>query len=101
MLSCPEGVQGNQGCTLSFEDPDFSLAARDTLYYVRAIEEASATINGDQLRCERDASGVCVAVQPCRATAPTDPADDCLAPVEERAWSSPIFVDYAATSSNQ
>lgn len=83
-------------CTVRFSDPDFSAGQRDTLYYVRAIEAASPTINGDQLRCELDESGQCIAVHPCRAAEPTAYGDDCLADVEERAWSSPIFVDYVS-----
>lgn len=92
VLPCPPS---NDGCSVRFTDEDFAGNARDAVYYVRAIEEASPTINGDQLRCESDEQGRCVAVDPCRATWPTDPADDCLALAEERAWSSPIFVDWA------
>ena len=87
VLDCPEG---ELACAVSFSDPDFSNDQRDTVYYVRAIEEASATINGDQLRCRRDETGQCLEVKPCRAL----DLGDCLAEVEERAWSSPIFVDY-------
>jgi hypothetical protein len=90
-LACP-GDGG--GCRARFSDPDFSGSGRDSVYYVRAVERASATINGDQLRCTEDESGACVEVAPCRASAPTAYDDDCLAMAEERAWSSPIFVDY-------
>ena len=47
------------------------------------------------LCCRFDEAGRCIEVQPCRAAAPTHPDDDCLALVEERAWSSPLFVDFA------
>ena len=93
VLECP---QSDISCTVRFSDPDYASAARDTVYYVRAIQQASPTVNGDQLRCERDANGQCIVVNPCRAAAPTAYTDDCLADVSERAWSSPIFVDYAA-----
>jgi len=77
-----------RGCTVQFEDPDFPAATRDALYYVRAIQEPSLAVNADPLRCERDAAGRCIEADPCPA------GRDCLAPTEERAWSSPIYVDY-------
>ncbi|HEY8120354.1 MAG TPA: DUF3604 domain-containing protein, partial [Myxococcota bacterium] len=80
------------GCTVTFSDPDYPSAGRDTLYYVRAIEEPSLAVNADLLRCERDGSGKCVKVKPCIGAAP---GDDCLARTEERAWSSPIFLEHA------
>jgi len=89
--------QGNAaGCEISFSDPEFTEAARDALYYVRAIEEPSQAVNAANLRCEYDAEGNCVRVDPCYGSSLGTPyQDDCLAPVEERAWSSPIFVDFA------
>jgi len=89
--ACPPG---RAGCRVSFTDNEFAANGRDTVYYVRAIEEASPTINGDGLRCARDESGSCIEVNPCRAGEGTAYEDDCLESVEERAWSSPIFVDY-------
>jgi hypothetical protein len=83
-------------CVVSFEDPDFVPSGRDATYYVRAIEEPSPAVNGGGLRCERDASGQCVKAHPCYGDYRTSPSDDCLAPVEERAWSSPIFVRKAS-----
>lgn len=83
-----------QGCVVEFEDADFSSLARDSLYYVRAIQEATPTINGANLRCEYDESGQCIKVNPCYINGRTDYSDDCLSPAEHRAWSSPIFVDY-------
>jgi hypothetical protein len=63
---------------------------------VRVIQEASNAVNGANLRCEYNAQGECIRVDPCHGNAAlTDYQDDCLAPVNERAWSSPIFVDYA------
>lgn len=80
------------GCSVEFEDPDYPALGRETLYYVRAIQRAEPTINGAQLRCEYDDEGQCVAVRPCHGDARTPLDDQCLAEVEHRAWSSPIFV---------
>ncbi len=91
VLPCPPD---EEGCTVRFSDPEFPDGARDALYYVRALQENTPTINAGQLRCERDDAGRCIAVNPCRAGAPTALTDDCLADAAERAWSSPIFVDY-------
>jgi hypothetical protein len=82
------------GCTVEFYDPDFSVVRRDTVYYARAIEEPSQAVNADNLRCEYDANGICTSVRPCHGDYRTNYEDDCLGPVEERAWSSPIFVNY-------
>jgi hypothetical protein len=83
------------GCSVTFTDPDFRRDGRDALYYVRAFEAPKPTINAGNLRCERDAQGRCLAVHPC----PEDGReDDCLAPSEPRAWSSPIFADFAGGS---
>lgn len=66
------------GCTVEFEDEAFTAAERDSVYYVRAVEEASQAIGVASTSCA------------------TSSTDDCLEPTEERAWSSPIFVDYQA-----
>ena len=82
-----------EGCRVQFEDPDYTGAGREVIYYVRALQAPSLAVGGDPLRCELDASGECVAARPCYASGPEfDPEDDCLAPVRERAWSSPIFL---------
>lgn len=91
VLSCPAD---EPACTVRFSDPEFAGGQRDTVYYVRALQVATPTVNGAQLRCELDEAGQCIAVNPCRAGEPTAFDDDCLADVQERAWSSPIFVDY-------
>lgn len=82
------------GCSVEFDDPQFASSGRNTLYYVRAIQEPSPTVNADSLRCERDAEGNCLDVAPCYGDFRTDYQDDCLAESEERAWSSPIFIDH-------
>lgn len=91
-LTCPAG---DAACTVSFEDPEFTAGRRDLLYYVRAIEEPSPAVDGANLRCTRDAEGNCIKVNICTKDYRTRNDDDCLAPVEERAWSSPIYVNYA------
>ena len=82
------------GCTARFSDPDFLKSGRDALYYVRAIQEPSPAVNGGQIRCQFDAAGHCTKVNICSGDPTrTSPSDDCLEAIEERAWSSPIFVD--------
>ena len=78
------------GCVARFEDPDFGAAHRDTVYYVRAFESPKPTVNGDPLNCRALES------EPCAQTRPCERGQECLAPDEPRAWSSPIFVDYEA-----
>lgn len=85
-----------EGCVVEFEDPEFVSGGREALYYVRAIQEPTDAINGAGLRCELDESGECVRVRPCYGDERTPLDDDCLAEVEERAWSSPIFLEPAA-----
>jgi hypothetical protein len=91
ILPCPPGDL----CEVEFEDPEFAAGSRSTLYYVRAIQAPTPAINGAGLRCrKRGPDGVCLEVDPCYGDYRTAKEDDCLAPVQERAWSSPIFVDH-------
>jgi hypothetical protein len=88
----------SDGCVFEFEDDDFADSGRDALYYARAVEESSSAIHGENpLGCRYDERGRCVEVEPCGVRVPK--ADDCLAPTQQRAWSSPIFVDHAADTS--
>ncbi len=81
-------------CEIEFEDPDFVREGREMIYYARAIQEPTPAVNAGGLRCDYDENGVCIAVNPCYGDTRTDPDDDCLAPNAERAWSSPIYIDY-------
>ncbi|MEE3329916.1 MAG: DUF3604 domain-containing protein [Myxococcota bacterium] len=86
------------GCVVRFEDPDFT---RDTVYYVRALQEPTDAVNGANLRAtfaENSAGSgrEATSVEPCHAGWRTPWDDACLSPVRERAWSSPIYVDVAA-----
>ena len=80
------------GCVVEFEDSSFPQDARDTLYYARAVQVETSEINGAQLKTTFDEQGRAIAIDWC---AP-EVGQDCLGPSQERAWSSPIFVDYAA-----
>ncbi|MCG8589556.1 MAG: DUF3604 domain-containing protein [Proteobacteria bacterium] len=87
-----------EGCVVEFEDADFD-GSRETLYYVRALQVATPAVNGDPMRCERDAEGRCVRARLCPASGPDfDPTDDCLTPIQQRAWSSPIWLLPPATA---
>jgi hypothetical protein len=91
VLPCPPDPAG---CSVRFSDPDFAAAGRDALYYIRAIQEPSPTINGARLRCTVDDAGRCIAVSPCHGGDKTGYQDDCLAQAEDRAGSPPIFVSF-------
>jgi hypothetical protein len=86
------------GCVVHFEDPEFPSSERDALYYVRAIEAPSPAVGADPLRCEAGDGDSCAKVNPCWSE-PEE--DDCLAETEERAWSSPIFLGWAAASKGE
>jgi hypothetical protein len=89
-FECPTD---QDGCTVEFDDPDFTVSRRDVAYYVRAIQEPTPAVNAGGLRCEYDASGACVKVHPCFGDYRTPYEDDCLSENEERAWSSPIYLN--------
>jgi hypothetical protein len=91
-FACPADPAG---CVIEFTDPEFVAAGREALYYVRAIQEPTPAINAGGLRCEANGADLCATVRPCHADDRTDSADDCLGLNEERAWSSPIFVQFA------
>jgi hypothetical protein len=82
------------GCEIEFDDPDFMRGGRESIYYIRAIQEATEMINADNVRCDYDESGQCIAVNPCYGDYRTSSDEDCLAAANQRAWSSPIYVGY-------
>ncbi len=84
-----------EGCSVNFFDDEYVLNNKSSLYYARAVQEPTNMVGGDPLRCELNDVGECIKIRPCYASGPDfDPNDDCLAPVGERAWSSPIFLTH-------
>ncbi len=88
-FACPPDPAG---CTATFVDDEFPRQARDTVYYARVFEAATPTVNGNPLACTVDDEGRCIATRPCRRGEP------CLDAYAQRAWSSPIYVDWPARS---
>jgi hypothetical protein len=78
-----------EGCAATVVDPDFSGEGRDTVYYARVFEEPAPAVNAAGANCEVDTEGRCVKALLCTGEG------DCLSEHEPRAWSSPIFVDFA------
>ncbi|MFN2375115.1 MAG: DUF3604 domain-containing protein [Candidatus Binatia bacterium] len=93
VLPCDGGAAG---CVAEFEDEDFAKGSRDSTYYVRAIQQATPAVNAGGLRCRSSEGGECTEVDPCYGDWRTAYDDDCLAPSEERAWSSPIYLAWKA-----
>jgi len=87
-VPCPRDPAG---CAVRFEDRDFG--AGDRVYYARALQAPTPAINGANLRTRFDRDGNPIGVEPCFGGWRTEKSDDCLAPVSERAWSSPLFLD--------
>ncbi|MDA1035177.1 MAG: hypothetical protein O2959_06470, partial [Proteobacteria bacterium] len=75
--------QGSGECIVEFEDDNFS---RDSVYYVRAIQRATLAINGAPLSQRDD-------FKLCKGSFRTDFNDNCLSMTNERAWSSPIYIN--------
>jgi len=82
-IPCPAD---REVCEVEFEDPWFASADREVVYYVRAIQEPTPAVNADGLRCD---GGEC---KPCYGDYRVSFDDDCLSMTEERAWSSPIYL---------
>ena len=71
-------------CVVEFEDENYS---RDSVYYVRAIQEATIAINGQNV------FGGVNEFKLCKGSFRTDLSDNCLGTSNERAWSSPIYLN--------
>ena len=80
-----------EGCEVEFEDEQFLGSNREIVYYARVIQEPSQAINANGFSCDFSENGQCIAVNLCGEEKGQE-AGDCLGLVEERAWSSPIFV---------
>ena len=80
-------------CSFSFTDPSYNSDGRDALYYVKAIQEPEPMMNAEPLKCERDTKGQCIKVNLCYGDYRSG-KNDCTAPAEPRAWSSPIYVSF-------
>ena len=69
---------------IQFEDENYS---RDSVYYVRAIQEVTPAINGGNISASSEEFKL------CKGSFRTDLEDNCLGEVNERAWSSPIYLN--------
>ena len=78
----------NEFCEITFVDEEFT---RDSVYYIRAIQEPTLAINGKQIEIFSDQNRDTAKI--CKGSYKTNLEDDCLFPSQERAWSSPIFVN--------
>ncbi|MFK7977447.1 MAG: DUF3604 domain-containing protein [Halioglobus sp.] len=78
-------------CEAEFVDTAFVREGREAAYYARVIQTATPTIQGDPLQCELDEEGRCTKTQLCLNEGQDN---DCLSMAEQRAWSSPIYVEY-------
>ena len=62
-----------QGCQFEFTDDEFSKQSRDSIYYVRAIQEASPVVNAGNLRCSYNEKGECINCLLYTSPSPRDP----------------------------
>jgi len=74
---------GKSECVIEFEDENY---LRDSVYYVRAVQELTPAINGVQSKVTEDSFKL------CKGSFRTDFSDNCLGEINERAWSSPIYL---------
>ena len=78
---------------IRFSDREFQRNGRDSVYYVRAIEEPSLRVNGDNLRWSMMIREIVLKSTSVMAATSLIKKDDCVSLSEERAWSSPIYVN--------
>ena len=71
-------------CIVEFEDENYS---RDSVYYVRAIQAPTPAINGKNTLVGREEFKL------CKGSFRTDFSNNCLSEANERAWSSPIYLN--------
>jgi hypothetical protein len=71
-------------CVVEFEDENYS---RDSVYYVRAIQEETPAINGAKFAPGSQDFKL------CKGSFRTDFNNNCLSNINERAWSSPIYLN--------
>ena len=80
--------ENEEGCVVDFTDTEYTEFKRDTIYYVRAIQEPTPAINAGNLQTQFDEDGNPIEITLCSE-------EGCpIKPIEERAWSSPIYVNY-------
>ncbi|MDC1526456.1 DUF3604 domain-containing protein [bacterium] len=79
-ISC----EGKSECVIKFEDESYT---RDSVYYVRAIQESTPAINGNSSLIYNNEFKL------CKGSFRTSLADECLSDINERAWSSPIYLN--------
>ncbi len=91
VFTCPTN---STTCILEFEDAEFNMQKRDTVYYARIFEEPIATINSQNLRTKFNKEDNPISVNPCHGDVRLALTDNCKAPAPQRAWSSPIFVNF-------
>lgn len=86
-------VDTGEGCTVTFDDPEYADSGRDTLYYARALQQPTEMVNGEPFACEQqDQAGNCIRYRRCDYI--NRPNDQCLGMNRERAWSSPLFINF-------
>ncbi len=81
---------GRDHCVVEFEDSEPAEAMR--AYYVRVIQRPTPAVNGNGLGCPTDSPLDCQEIRPCTGDPDAAGGVDCLSDIEERAWSSPIFI---------